>query len=222
MPKGIEGFGFVSHVVAFVAWRSFWKPPGIVPFSFSPPSSVTFGISSLFLAPSSSFSGSAISDLAPVFPGSCLPVRAESRVDWYLYMITETEKSSIPSPNSTIANLYRPNVCKKTITNYYVKYSWHQSLDLRVAEVNYFSTAFELSSFITIYIYAIMIIRFLTRYSRAFIPSSTRSTVSSVHLCRQLRPFPSITQPHLRRHFAAKTSADEKVEELQELSVSTP
>ncbi|CAD6579586.1 MAG: hypothetical protein ASARMPREDX12_009300 [Alectoria sarmentosa] len=62
-----------------------------------------------------------------------------------------------------------------------------------------------------------MIIRFLTRYSRAFIPSSTRSAVSSAHPCRQLRPFPSITQPHLRCHFAAKTSADEKVEELQEL-----
>ncbi|CAF9916165.1 MAG: hypothetical protein ALECFALPRED_010539 [Alectoria fallacina] len=62
-----------------------------------------------------------------------------------------------------------------------------------------------------------MIIRFLTRYSRAFIPLPTKSTVSSVHLCRQLRPLPSITQPHLRRSFAAKTSADEKVEELQEL-----
>lgn len=62
-----------------------------------------------------------------------------------------------------------------------------------------------------------MITRMLTRYSRTFISAPTRSTISSINLSRQSRALPSITQPHLRRTFAAKTSADEKVEELQEL-----
>lgn len=62
-----------------------------------------------------------------------------------------------------------------------------------------------------------MITRMLTRYSRTFISAPTRSTISSINPSRQSRTLPSITQPHLRRTFAAKTSADEKVEELQEL-----
>lgn len=62
-----------------------------------------------------------------------------------------------------------------------------------------------------------MITRYLSRYSRTFIPAPTRSPI---HLYRQPRVLPSLTQPHILRTFAAKTTADEQVEELQELSVS--
>ncbi|KAF6234761.1 hypothetical protein HO173_006981 [Letharia columbiana] len=72
-------------------------------------------------------------------------------------------------------------------------------------------------SFISIYISTIMITRILARCSRTLISAPTRSNATPIHLCRQPRVLPSITQPHLRRTFAAKTSADEQVEELQEL-----
>ncbi len=36
---------------------------------------------------------------------SSLPVHAESLADWYLYMMTDTETNSIPSPKTTIAKL---------------------------------------------------------------------------------------------------------------------
>lgn len=62
-----------------------------------------------------------------------------------------------------------------------------------------------------------MIARYLSRYSRKFIPAPTPSPI---HLYRQPRALPSLTQPHHLRTFAAKSTADEQVEELQELSVS--
>ncbi|KAL9065718.1 MAG: hypothetical protein Q9161_008053 [Pseudevernia consocians] len=62
-----------------------------------------------------------------------------------------------------------------------------------------------------------MIIRILARCSRTLIPAPTCSTVSPIHLCRQPRALPPITQRHLRRNFATRSSADEQVEDLQEL-----
>ncbi|CAF9932314.1 hypothetical protein IMSHALPRED_008850 [Imshaugia aleurites] len=59
-----------------------------------------------------------------------------------------------------------------------------------------------------------MITRILTRYSRTSISVPTRSTASLIHLFPQPRVLP---QACLRRTFAAKTTADEQVEELQEL-----
>ena len=63
-----------------------------------------------------------------------------------------------------------------------------------------------------------MIIRTLARRAQTF-SAPTHTVVPLIHHSRQPRPFPSIPQPHPRRTFAAKTSADEQVEELQELSV---
>lgn len=59
-----------------------------------------------------------------------------------------------------------------------------------------------------------MITRILARCPRTYILASTRTTASYSPFRRQFRVLP---QPHLRRTFAAKTSADERVEELQEL-----
>lgn len=72
---------------------------------------------------------------------------------------------------------------------------------------------------LSIDISTVMITRILARCSRTIVPAPTRSTVSPIHFCRQPRLLPSIIQPHPCRTFAAKTSADEQVEELQELSV---
>lgn len=76
----------------------------------------------------------------------------------------------------------------------------------------------SLSSF-SAYVSAIMITRILSRYSQTLIPLPTRPTHSSIPPFRHPQVVPQL---RLRRTFAAKTSADEQVEELQELSVSDP
>lgn len=65
-----------------------------------------------------------------------------------------------------------------------------------------------------------MITRTVARCTRSIISVPTRLSISPVHFHHQPQALPSIIQPHSRRTFAAKTSADEQVEELQELSVS--
>lgn len=82
---------------------SFGLSPGAASLSLSPSSSVKVGTPGLSLGSSSSSSSSAVGDPAPLFTESCLPVHGERRADWYLYTMTETETSRIPSPNSTIA-----------------------------------------------------------------------------------------------------------------------
>lgn len=82
---------------------SFGLSPGAASLSLSPSSSVKVGTPGLSLGSSSSSSSFAVGDPAPLFTESCLPVHGERRADWYLYTMTETETSRIPSPNSTIA-----------------------------------------------------------------------------------------------------------------------
>lgn len=74
-------------------------------------------------------------------------------------------------------------------------------------------------SSVSIFVLAIMITRILAHCTRTLTPAPIHSIVSPIYLCRQPRLLPSVTQPQSRRTFAAKTSADELVEELQELSV---
>lgn len=97
----LGGFDFSSDVKS-VAWLSFGLSPGAASFSLSPSSSVKVGTPGLSLGSSSSSSSSRVGDPAPLFTESCLPVHGERRADWYLYTMTETETSNIPSPNSTI------------------------------------------------------------------------------------------------------------------------
>ena len=67
-----------------------------------------------------------------------------------------------------------------------------------------------------------MITRTISRCMRTFIPISTRTKISPIYLRHEPRVLPSIIQPHSRRTFAARTSADEQLEELQELSAALP
>lgn len=85
---------------------------GVAVFSLSSSSTLIVGISGLLLTLSSSSSGSAIGDPAPLFLDSCIPVHIESRADLCLYTTTETEIISIPSPSSTMADLSRLDVYK--------------------------------------------------------------------------------------------------------------
>lgn len=87
-------------------------PPAAASFSIPASLSVNDGISGLFSAPSSSSSSSSstVGDPALGFAGSWVPVHADgSRAEGCLYMITETETRSMPSPTSTMANLFHLN-----------------------------------------------------------------------------------------------------------------
>ncbi len=115
----VEGFGVgFGREGASVAGLS------LDALSFSPPasSSVNVGMACLSLDPSPSSSSSSSSSLdvavggpALLFAGSDLPVHADGRADWYLYAITETETSSIPSANSTIV---RPDSATQCLYRY--------------------------------------------------------------------------------------------------------